>query len=233
MDPTPKFKPVAKDRLFYDRFQFCLAFDVSEASALRDLDKDKISRLLERRREWRQIGLERWLSQGHANANILNSRSYREINQDAEPNLHALSDIMLNSGAEYKLVTSINSVWLYTDDLALIDCVSCCEFIRNIKRTQAQVDRPKDTIRLQNPKHQHRSYWCSVKLTEKEKINLSNFFANQPDIRPSPGLQAFFSSPFHRTQDYFFVDYNELSWLTMISLIRPGLIRKTSQLIGS
>lgn len=232
MDPT-KFKPVAKDRLFYDRFQFCLAFEVAEASALRDLNKDKISRLLQRRREWRQIGLERWLTQGHANTNILNSRSYREVSDGAEPNLHALSDIMTNSGAEYKLVTSINSAWLYTDDQALIDCVSSCKFIRNIKRTQAQINRPKDTIRLQNPKHQHRSYWCCVKLTEKEKTNLRNFFNNQPDLRPSPGLLAFFSSPFYRTQDYFFMDYNELSWLTMISLIRPGLIRKTSQLIGS
>jgi hypothetical protein len=70
-------------------------------------------------------------------------------------------------------------------------------------------------------------------LTDKEKTNLRNFFANQPEIRPSPGLQGFFSSPFHRTQDYFFMDYNEPAWLTMISLIHPGLIRKTSQLIGS
>ena len=229
MAPTPKFKPVVKDRLFYDRYEFCLAFDADEASALRGLDKDKISRLLERRREWQQIGLERWLNQG----NILNSRSYREINVSAEPNLHTLADIVLNSGVEYKLVTSVNSVWLYTNDLALIDSVSRCEFIKNKKHTQAVVDRPKDSIRLQNPQHQQRSYLRSAKLTEKEKTSLRNFFNNQPDIRPSAGLQGFFNSPFHRTQDYFFMDYNETSWLTMIALIRPGLIRKTIQLIGS
>lgn len=233
MDQTLKFKPVVKDRLFYDRYEFCLTFEVAEASALRDLDKDKISRVLERRREWRQIGLERWLTQGHANINILNSRSYREIPEVAEDNLHALVDIVLNSGAEYKLVTSINTVWLYTDDQDLIQGVGRCEFITNKKHTQAVVDRPKDSIRLQNPQHQQRSYWRSIKLTEQEKTNLRNFFDNHPDIRPSPGLQGFFTSPFYRTQDYFFVDYNESSWLTMISLIRPGLIRKTSQLIGS
>lgn len=230
-DLAQKFKPVNKDRLFYDRFQLCLTFDVAEASALRELRKDKISALIARRREWRQISIDRWLTAGRAH--IVNSRSHREISPDVEDNLHTIVDLLQNSAAEYKVVTGVYSVWVYTDDLELIRQLSELKFINNLKYTRALVDRPKDTVRLAHPRHQQRSYFRSVKLTDQEKDNLERFFANHPDVRISPGMQGWFISPFHRTQDYFFIDYNESSYLTMLSLVRPGLIRKTSQIISA
>jgi hypothetical protein len=218
---------VAKDRLFYSRFQYCVSFELAEVSALRELDHAYIDRMIERRIEWRRG----WTTTiGHKN--IL-ARSSRKITPDTVSNLHQLADVLMLTADDYKLVTSGNSAWVYTNDLTLIASLTNMPFLLDKKYTQAQIDRPPDTIRLRNPRHQHRSYWRSIKLTEQEKTNLRNFFDNQPDLRPSPGLQGFFMSPFHRTQDYFFMDYNESSWLTMISLIRPGLIRKTSQLIGS
>jgi hypothetical protein len=48
----------------------------------------------------------------------------------------------------------------------------------------------------------------------------------------SPALTEWIAEPFNRTQDYFFVDYNSESWLTMLGLIRPGLIRKTVQIVA-
>lgn len=230
MDLATKFKPIVKDRLFYDRFQFCLTFDVAEASALRELDKDKIEALIARRREWRQISIDRWLAVGRAH--IVNSRSHREIPSTVEANLHTIVDIIQSSAVDYKIVTGVHSVWVYTDDLALISRLADLEFISNQKYSRAVIDRPRNTVRLSHPRHQQRSYFRSVKLSDLEKDNLERFFANHPDVRLSPGMQGWFMGPFHRTQDYFFIDYNEDSYLTMLSLIRPGLIRKTSQIIA-
>jgi hypothetical protein len=226
INPAQKFKPVAKDRLFYSRFQYCVAFDLAEVTALRELDHTRIDCVIERRIEWRKI------TATVGQKNIL-SRSSRKITLDTVAHLHQLTDVLMLSAEDHKLVTSINSAWVYTNDMILIDNLSNLPFLQDKKYTQALVNRPRDTIQLQNPRHQQRSYWRCVKLTVQEKNNLKNFFDNQPDIRPSPGLQEFFNSPFHRTQDYFFMDYNDSAWLTMIALIHPGLIRKTSQLISA
>jgi hypothetical protein len=58
-----------------------------------------------------------------------------------------------------------------------------------------------------------------------------NFLANQPMVRLSPALTQWIDLKFTRTQDYFFIDYNTTAWLTMLSLVTPGLIRKTLQII--
>jgi hypothetical protein len=93
------------------------------------------------------------------------------------------------------------------------------------------VNRPKNTIRLKDPQHQWRSYFKIGKLTTEQKTQLVNFLANQSDIRISPALTQWIDLKFTRTQDYFFVDYNTTTWLTMLSLVTPGLIRKTLQII--
>ena len=97
--------------------------------------------------------------------------------------------------------------------------------------TRAVVGRPKNTIRLKDPRHQWRSYFKIGKLTAEQKTQLVNFLANQHTVRLSPALTQWVDLKFTRTQDYFFIDYNEPVWLTMLSLVSPGLIRKTLQII--
>jgi hypothetical protein len=58
------------------------------------------------------------------------------------------------------------------------------------------------------------------------------FLQGQDEVRISPALAEWVDTPFNRTQDYFFVDYNAETWLTMLSLVRPGLIRKTVQIVA-
>lgn len=225
-----KFKQVNRDRLFYERFHYSIGFYLSEVSCLRELNHEYIDTIIARRRQWREISLQRW-SQGFPNKNIL-TRKPKDISDDTVKNLHELTDLLLNSGVEFKLITSVSTAWLYTNNLKLINQVDQLSFIQSKTYSQAQVTRPKDTIRLKNPKYQHRAYFGSHKLTLEEKQNLANFFRNQQDyVRISPSLETFFKLSFHRTQDYFFFDYSEDSWTLMLSLIRPGLIRKTLDII--
>ena len=71
------------------------------------------------------------------------------------------------------------------------------------------------------------------KLTNQEKENLKNFFTNQTEhIRISPSLHVFLhEKPYQRTMDHYFIDYNDEQWLTMLALIRPGLIRRTLEIV--
>ena len=226
-----KFKPVIKDRLFYDRFQYCIGFHLDEVSCLRELNHQYIDIIIARRRQWREVSLQRWANSVPGNKNILTRRA-KEINDENVTNLHTLTDVLLRSRVDFKLVTSVGQAWIYTNDIELIDRVNQLDFLIWRTYTQAQVDRPKNTIKLKQPKHSHRSYLKSVKLTDIEKTQLCNFFLNQTDIRISPALAKWVDDRWHRTQDYFFVDHDSEGWLVLLSLVKPGLIRKTVELIA-
>jgi hypothetical protein len=227
-----KFKSVVKDRLFYDQYNYCVSFHLDEVSCLRELNHQYIDVIIERRRQWREISLQRWNST-QGNKNIITRRA-KDITDENVANLHALTDVLLRSRVDFKIVTSVSSAWIYTNDTGLLEQISKLDFLICKAYTQAKINRPKNTVRLKNPKHQYRSYLCSVKLTDEEKTQLCNFFKNQQShARMGPALLAWMDERWHRTQDYFFVDHDQESWLLMLSLIKPGMIRKTVQLIAA
>jgi hypothetical protein len=61
-NPTRPFKTVAKDRLFYDQFEYCIGFHLDEVSALRELDHVRIDDLIQRRKAWREVAQQRWIN---------------------------------------------------------------------------------------------------------------------------------------------------------------------------
>lgn len=226
-----KFKPVVKDRLFYDQYTYCIGFHLDEVSCLRELNHQYIDVIIERRRQWREVSLQRWTNTVQSNKNIVTRRS-KEITDENVTNLHTLTDVLLRSRVDFKLVTSVSSAWIYTNDVKLLEQVSELNFLICKTHTEAVVDRPKNTIKLKNPKHRYRSYLKCIKLTDKEKLQLCNFFINQQShARIGPALLKWMGERWHRTQDYFFIDYDEESWLVMLSLVKPNMIRKTVELI--
>ena len=223
-----KFKPVVKDRLFYDRFQYSISFYLEEATCLRELDHEYINTMITRRIHYRDISQQSWLNGKQS----IMARRWKDITNETVANLHAVADVVIDSKVDFKLVTSLNTVWIYTNNQTLINKIDQLGFLKHKSYTEAVIDRPKNTIRLKNPQHTNRSYLKISKLTPEQKTQLINFFNNQTEhIRVSPGLAVWCDSAFHRTQDYYFIDHNGESWLVMLSLIHPGLIRKTVDLI--
>jgi hypothetical protein len=223
---NPNFKSIASDRLFYDHWRYCIRLRLSEASALRhSLDTEEITGILNQREQWRDRVRTRWPQNNFV-------RQHQPITDDTRRNLYAFADFLQQTTEPYKIVISVNQCWIYSNSSVLLERIGRLPFVHEAKYTEAVVVRAKNTIALKNPRHAHRSYFCGVKLTVQEKDQLSNFFNNQPDIRISPGLKEWLSLPFVRTQDHFFVDYNNHTWLTMLALVVPGLIRKTSQLVA-
>jgi hypothetical protein len=233
---TLPFKPVAKDRLFYDQFEYCIGFQLAEISALRELDHAVIDDIIERRKQWREIAQQRWVKgqRPHGAVGTIMSRSWRDITAQTQADLHTLADVLLTTSAEYKLVVSINQGYVYTNQLALIDQLAVMPELSKKTYTHARIIRPKNTIQLKNPRHEYRTYFRAIKLSAQEKRILIDFLQNQQShARMSPGLKNWVDDPFTRTQDYFFMDHNGSSWLSMLSLVRPGIIRKTLQIVAA
>jgi hypothetical protein len=205
---------------------------IDEASSLRDLSHKEIDRTIERRREWRNIAMQRWHKTGQilGRQHILGQRK-KDITDETVENLHALANILLTTTSDYKLVVSVNQAHVYTNDLVLVDQLDHLVCLERKNYSRAEINRPQNTIQLKKPQHQFRSYFKITKLTAEQKTHLTGFLLNQQTVRVSPALDEWIVGSFNRTQDYFFIDHNEMSWLTMLSLVRPGLIRKTMQII--
>ena len=116
---TLKFKPVVKDRLFYDRYQYSISFHLDEATCLRELDHSQIDAAIKRRIHYRQISQERWIKNQNPLGTLMPGR-WKNITESTVENLHKVTDMLLNSAADCKLVTSVNTGWIYTNDQLLI-----------------------------------------------------------------------------------------------------------------
>jgi len=221
-----------------------MSFFMDELSALKTLDHEYIDMIIERRKTWRANTRHRWSSLATASVPLMRStikpaiphtivgRRWREITTETETNLHNLADMLISSTVDFKFVTSIDQGWIYTNSKNLINQLASISELSDKEYKEVQINRPKNTIKLKNPQHTHRSYFKLSKLSDTEKTNLVNFFINQKDyIRLSPSLAKWIIAPFKRTQDYFFIDYTGEEWLIMLALIKSNIVRKTSVII--
>ena len=209
-----------------------MGFHLDEVSCLRDLDHASIDENMERRKQWREIAQQRWNTR--QKNSIMTRRSWRDITEKTVADLHVVAEQLLTTQAEYKLVVSVNQGYVYTNDQSLIDQLSAIPELSHKTYAQARVTRPKNTIALKNPQYQFRTYFKLIKITGQQKDQLMDFLHGQQNhacVRLSPGLCRWFDGPFNRSQDYFFVDHNTESWLTMLSLVHPGIVRKTMHII--
>jgi hypothetical protein len=183
--------------------------------------------MVAKRKSWREI------SQQHNRFLSNLTRTWREITDDDLANLHNLCDVLLQEAiSEFKLVTSMNRGWVYTNNTDFLNKIAEFPAIQILGMSEAVITRPKNTISLKTSKYQYRSYFKLIKVSQQQKNQLLNFLVNQQDhIRISPALQLWINQPFNRIQDYFFIDHDSESWLTMLSLVHPGLIRKTMEII--
>ena len=207
---------VLKDRLFYDKFKYGISFTLDEISALsRPVTHYDIDQCLDRFNEYRRIF------------------SLRIQPVQNRQQLHELADILIASKEDYKFNTSNRVIWLYTNSETLIKDLANLEFINDIKVNEAKVDRPMGTIKLKNPVHTHRSYFRFNRPSEDDRRRIVNFLtAHENHIRPSPALLHWARNPnFIFILDYYFIDYTNESWITMLTLMYPGLIRKTLSII--
>ena len=207
-----------------------MSFELDEVSCLRTLDHNSIDSMMKRRQEWRELAQSRWLNAKQNTARL--NRVHKPITDQTVENLHTLAELLLTTDKDFKLVVSSNQAWVYANNPELFDCLDRLPILQSKTYSQALVNRPPNTIKLKNSVYSFRSYFKFSKLTASQKDMLVDFLINQQtQVRLSPSLKIWIDQPFNRVQDYFFIDYKTASWITMLALVQPGLIRKTMQII--
>jgi len=190
-----------------------------EASALRGLNPNRIDRVIAMRRSFRSIIT--WSSEKKVS-----------ITDEHVLDLHTLCTFLLQATEPFRLVLSGDRAWVYANSVEFLKTIAQSPGAIRSRYIRAVIDRPVDTIVLKNPQHAQRSYFKEQAVNPIQKEQLIAFFNNHRDnVRLSPSLVKWLKWPTRRIYSYFFVDYDHDSWSLMISLVHPGLIRKTVQLL--
>ena len=192
-----------------------------EASVLRYLDHKRIDKAIRTRREW---GERMMKTQGSW------ALSWRRVQilEHHVIDLHAMCDFLLEDSRDRKIMISGDVVHLYTCDASLVKDVISLSYVKNASHKQIQVVGQPNTIQLKKPRHAWRSYFRQRQMTVEHKDNLVKFLTVQENVRLSPSMKWFLTSD-HQTRmyDYYFVDHDDSGLITMLSLIVPGIIRRT------
>lgn len=225
-----KFEPSSKDSLFYGQWHYSMSCDLMLAGCLRNntFDYDKVLDNIVLRKQWdQQWRLRTW------NQNFSEDQLGSKYTIEDEIGVLEVANYLGQVFDKIKLVVTRNRIWLYTNDKKIIKQVSKLRGIKYPKYTEAVVDRPKNSIRIKNSPHEYRSYFRWKFLNDTEKDSLRQFLATQHEyIRISPGLKRYLSGKHYLfLQEYYFIDYTGDQWLVMLSLINPGMLRKTVTIV--
>jgi hypothetical protein len=159
--------------------------------------------------------------------------------------LYKLAVFLQHNLADTKLVIYGNWGYVYTNQLTVLQQLTTLSGLSNFSAVrQANVDRAKNSVTLQESDYQYRSFFATRKLTSDGRDQLVNWLQAQTNIRLSPGLANWCDLPWTSavvkpwrsmlplfTERYYFIDHNESSMLTMLSLLQPGIIRKTMNIV--
>lgn len=208
-----KINVLERDKLFFDRYEYSVCFVLEECGVLRENSELAILRAI----NWRNS----------------NRRTYRSASADISPELtDDLLDMWrkLNQHRDQiKVVFSYNLVYVYGNDLKMLADIAGQSYTDINCFQQAVVTRPRDVVLKSNPKFKLRSYFKDTYLEDDKQALLRNFLTSRPD---SYGFTGVFRRHLDRSrwfylQRHHWIEHDSPADVTMLSLVVPGLIRKT------
>lgn len=229
---SPVLDTKKSDRLYFNKYQYCLNFHLSRAGCLRNLAKDDVHDLefLVTQRFVRQTRWG-WLGPSATYRDDISTEAYKQRVLDdlitAARILHPHLELM-------RMIVSGHYVYLYSNNLdTLQELTKIPQFSVCAKLCQIEIDRPANTILLHNSLYLKRSYFRERWIDASRKEALQNFLTRQDDIRLGPALKSCLNGKNISykgetlLQRYFFFDHNSDSTAVMLELVAPGTIRRT------
>ena len=209
--------------MYFDLYEYCFSFRMEEMNCVREMEHDRIDRMIDHRNTWRQ-----------RSPNFGGSWASRrgQITEEQRANCHAMLDF-LQAHKDFKLIVSGDWGYVYTGDLSLIRSMEQIPFVSPLNIKRSVLDRPRDTLRIQNSEHDFRTYFRPQRLNDAQRHNLVEFLAQQENIRMGPGLAQFVRTDqrHHYVNENFFIDHDGQGIITMLNLVVPRITRKTVKLI--
>lgn len=218
MSSKIKIQTDARDRLYFDRWQYSIAVVQSRISDIRGLDLEATKKLIEYKSQSK-------FHQGR-------------YTRDVVTHIYAALNFFAAETEPFKLTLSGNWAYIYTNDASLIDrLTSACPAAKVRFVKQAEVSQPRDAVMLSHSRYAYRTYLRSMWVDDQQIINLDSFFTaqNTDNVSPCKSLQRFVKSNLtyksHWLADHYFIDHNDPGYPLMLSLILPRVVRKTLPIV--
>ena len=206
---------------YYDQYEWCVTINIAEANCLRYLDPGQFESAIRNAKHWAEN--DRWTD-----------RSWSIAKETA---LRETRDCLLAETESFKTVVSSNTVSIYTNhpDLAdrLVNLDNDGVRLRLVR--QAAITRPANVVQLRESQYGYRTYFRERRINLEQRNMLANFLNSRQDtLRVSTALDNWVNGKFIgyvRNRSYsrahYFVDHDHPNEGTMLSLVMPGIVRKT------
>ena len=209
-----------RSSLYYAQYEWCITINISEANCLRYLDLAEFERAIRNAKHWAEN--DRWTD--------------RAWSITKETALYETRDLLLAETEPFKTVVSFNTVCVYTNhpDLAdrLINLDNDGVRLRLVR--QAVISRPANVVQLRESQYAYRTYLRERKYGLEQRLMLANFLNSRTGtLRPCDSLIAWlkggsgFRYNLNYSRAHYFVDHDHPNEGTMLSLVMPGIVRKT------
>jgi hypothetical protein len=192
---------------------------ISDASCLRDLKTVRFEAAIQNARYWAEMDRRPWQGTTHESA------------------LRETRDILLEQAGTYKAVVNFGNVSIYTNNVKLADQFAKLDnpSVRLHLVRQAVITRPAGVVQLRESKHGYRTYLRERKYSLDQRNLLLNFLdSREGTLRPCGSLMAwlrqqpkYYLANLNYSRSHYFVDHDHPNEGTMLSLVMPGIVRKT------
>jgi len=211
-----------RSSLYYDQYEWCVTVNIAEANCLRNLEQKRFDQAILNAKRWRQeivsyaqLPSERWT-------------------YEKEQALREARDCLLAETEPFKTVVSYNTVCIYTNHLVLADHLEADGFELRLVR-QARLTKPANVVQLRESQYAYRTYFRERRINLEQRNMLANFLNSRRDtLRVSTALDNWVNSKFigyvrnhSYSRAHYFVDHDHPNEGTMLSLVMPGIVRKT------
>jgi hypothetical protein len=205
-----------------------VTINIAEANCLRNLAQKQFEQAI--------LGTKKWRQEIVSYAQ-LPSEQWTDAKEQA---LRLARDCLLAETHPFKTVVSYNTVCIYTNNRRmadrLIDLDNDGVRVRLVR--QAVLTRPANVVQLRESKYAYRTYFKERKYSREQRLMLANFLNSRKDtLHPRESLMSWLTGQFpgyvlnlNYSRAHYFVDHDHPNEGTMISLVMPGIVRKTMRI---
>ena len=210
-----------RSSLYYAQYEWCITINISEASCLRYLQPGRFEAAIRNAKHWAEN--DKWTD--------------RAWSITKETALCETREILLAETAPFRTVVSFNTVSVYTNHRGLSDRLVMLgnDGVRVRLVRQAVISRLANVVQLRESKYAYRTYFKERKYTREQRLMLANFLnARKDTLHPCGALMSWLTGQFpgyvlnlNYSRSHYFVDHDHSNEGTMLSLVMPGIVRKT------
>jgi hypothetical protein len=239
LSPSPNsnlgHKVDLRDRLYYDRYEWCIDALCTDAFCLKSSAPDLMTYLFTVQEKWQYRNAARLRT--HSNRGISNIGGSWQVPHTAADatvceNLTRLAEMIWRHG-DIKPVIHYNWIYLYTNDATtVVQQLKDIGLHTGLAVRQAVINRERGTVLRRDPCFRLRSYFREKRVTEEQKRSLAAVLLNQEDAMISGSMRAWLTDSSSWCRGHFYVDHSSDHMCVLIGMIVPNLLGRTLKIVA-